>query len=448
VTLKHVFRRIASARTLVIIVLLGALALGVFWFLRNYEKKPIEVHRGIYPAALKNPLLAAERYLQATGKEAVSRDDLDFFKVLPSPEDAIVIRHLPRGLGKTTNDRIMNWVEAGGQLLLIPGSPSGHSPGQDDLLARIGVQLQKTGEDSDCGCPDEADKQEQNQDTHGNDPQTDSIEEDIPVEPSDSVITLQFDTFPVRLRYNYYSLLEDLGKKADFRINGSHRLIYPDDSDTAQPGGESTVREEADWLLEYTIGAGKITVLSDMSVFFNDAIGDYDHAFLFSWLLRERPRVWLLYAANARPLSAILWNRSPLFWSSLLVLLILVIWRMQKQSGTLLRPDGQAQRNLLAHLDGSGQYGWRLDSSAAMIEDNRKALLAAWTKRKSGCNPAGDSRNFDLAALADRTGITAEELDAAMTLKVNSEQDLIRTSRAMQRVQMRLHNEKSTHYDR
>jgi hypothetical protein len=428
---------------LVPVILLVAVPLGIFWFLQNFEKKPIEVHRGISPAALKNPLLAAERYLQATGKEAVSREDLDFFKVLPSPEDAIVIRHLTRGLSKTTNDRIMNWVEAGGQLLLIPGSTSGNSPGQDDLLARIGVQLQKTGEDSDCGCPDEADKQEQNQDTHGNGPQTDSIEEVLAALPSDSIITLQLDTFSVRLRYNDYSLLEDQGKRADFRINGSHQLIYPDDSDTAQPGDESAVKEEADWLLEYTIGKGKITVLSDMSVFFNNCIGDYDHAFLLSWLLRERPRVWLLYAANARPLPAILWNRLPLFWISLLVLLILVIWRMQQQSGTLLRPNRQAQRNLLAHLDGSGQYGWRLDSSAAMIEDNRRTLLAAWTKRKLGRNPAGDNRDFDLAALADRTGITAEELDAAMTLKVNTEQDLIRTSRAMQRVQTRLHSRES-----
>jgi hypothetical protein len=121
---------------------------------------------------------------------------------------------------------------------------------------------------------------------------------------------------------------------------------------------------------------------------------------------------------------------------------------MQQQSGTLLRPNRQAQRNLLAHLDGSGQYGWRLDSSAAMIEDNRRALLAAWTKRKLGRNPAGDSRGFDLVALADRTGITVEELDAAMTLKVNSEQDLIRTSRAMQRVQTRLHSRESTQHDR
>ena len=446
-TREPVFRRIVSAKVLVPVILLVAVPLGIFWFLQNFEKKPIEVHRGISPAALKNPLLAAKRYLQATGKEAVSREDLDFFKVLPSPEDAIVIRHLTRGLSKTTNDRIMNWVEAGGQLL-IPGSLSGNSPGQDDLLARLGVQLQKTGEDSDCGCPNEADTPEQNQNAHGNDPQTDSIEEVLPALPSDSIITLQFDTFPVRLRYNDYSLLEDQGKKADFRINGSHQLIYPDDSGTAQPDGESAVKEEADWLLEYTIGKGKITILSDMSVFFNDSIGDYDHAFLLSWLLRERPRVWLLYAANARPLPAILWNRLPLFWISLLVLLILVIWRMQQQSGTLLCPDRQAQRNLLAHLDGSGQYGWRLDSSAAMIEDNRRALLAAWTKRKLGRNPAGDSRGFDLVALADRTGITVEELDAAMTLKVNSEQDLIRTSRAMQRVQTRLHSRESTQHDR
>jgi hypothetical protein len=219
-------------------------------------------------------------------------------------------------------------------------------------------------------------------------------------------------------------------------------LIYPDDSGTAQSVDETMVSKEADWLLEYTIGEGKITVLSDMSVFFNDSIGDYDHAFLLSWLLREHPRVWLLYDVYAKPLPAILWNRLPQFWLSLLVLLILVIWRMQQQSGTLLRPNRQAQRNLLAHLDGSGQYGWRLDSSAVMIEDNRRSLLAAWTKRRLGRYHAGEIRNFDLIALADKTGITAEELDAAMTLKVNSEQDLIRTSRAMQRLQTLLHSRK------
>lgn len=443
-------QRLIYARVMVVVALSAALLLAGLWFLHNYEQKPYEVYRGISPAARNNHLLAAEKYLQAIGREAVSRKGMEFLRDLPQAGDAIVIAYLPKGLSKAINDEIMAWVEAGGQLLITPGSQSSEGPERDDLLSRLGVQTGETDRDGDCGCPDKADEKEATESgrkTPPKDQDAGTIAQEA--EPSESVITLQLDNYPISLRYNeYIDLLTEQGKKADFIIAGSHRLLYENQSDQEQTKSVQLVKEEANWLLEYTIGAGKITVLSDMSVLQNDGIGQYDHAFFLSWLLRGRPRIWLLYAADARPLPVILWKLSPRFWLSLLVLLILVLWRMQRQSGTLLLRNLQTHRNLLAHIDGSGQYSWRLDSAAALIDDNRKTLLNTWLKRKLGHSTKPATGDIGVGDLAERTGLTTEELETAMTLKVISEQDLIRTSRAMQRLRLLLQGGESTRYDR
>lgn len=446
-TLHALLRRAASAKVLVLAVVLITFTLGVFWFLHNFERKPYEVYRGISPAALGNPMLAAERYLQAMGMNAVSRKGIDFLKVLPSPEDSIVIRHLPRGLSTATNDRLMAWVESGGHLLLTPGPLTKDNANRNDLFSRLGVQRKPNGGDNDCGCPDEDKKETASPDKTGGE------EEILTPEPSDSIIMAQLDTFSIQLRYNEdINLLVDSGGKANFSIKGDHQLIYEDDTEDdsyeEQSPRETFVEEDADWLLEYPVGAGRITVLSDMANFSNRSIGDYDHAFLLSWLLRDRSHIWLLYAADARPLPVILWNLAPPLWICLIVVLILAIWRMQRQSGTLLHPNPEIQRNLLAHIDGSGQYNWRLDSAAALIEDNRRSLLFTWARRKLGSKSAQDIGEMDLATLATKTGITREELEAAMTLKIHSEQDLIRTSRAMQHIRLLLQGGESTRHDR
>ena len=73
-------------------------------------------------------------------------------------------------------------------------------------------------------------------------------------------------------------------------------------------------KKDGAWLLQYDLGSGKVTVLSEMWLFRNGSIGEYDHAFFLSWLLRDTDRVWLIYATSSDPLGAILWSRLPYFW--------------------------------------------------------------------------------------------------------------------------------------
>lgn len=150
-TIRSPLQKIRAPWIVIPVLLIAVAALGSFWFLHNFEKKAFEEVEGGSPAAWKNPLLAAQKYLEASGKKVASYHGIDHLLPLPPPDGALFIRRLPRGLGKDLNDQLFSWVESGGHLLLTPDYWQNDTPENYEILRRLGVQRQK--DDADCKCP-------------------------------------------------------------------------------------------------------------------------------------------------------------------------------------------------------------------------------------------------------------------------------------------------------
>jgi len=462
--------RFRTPWVLVPIIVTLALSLGALWFFHNFERKEIEIHQGTSPAARNNPLLAAERYLSESGQPATSHQDMTFFSNLPSPGDAILIRHLPGGLSKSITDNLISWVEAGGHLLLVPNPLVSDHPGSINILKQLGVKHQENEDDSNCGCPpeakeetdsmDEADTSEEgpentietDQETvDENDKEPDDTQEDNNTykdddyHPYNTIINLNIEDFPIQLQSFSPILLEDTLQSAVFRIDGSYHIEYQEEEDKKRDDNYEEVTEEGAWLLQYNIGSGRITVLSEMPLFYNIHIGEYDHAFFLSWLVKDSNHVWLYYASNIDSLITILWNKFTLFWISFFVLTLLILWKLQKKSGQLLHPQSENRHNIISHIDASGQYSWRINKLTTIIQSNRKTLMHWWAGRKLGKDR--EDIDLDLSPLAAKLGISEDEINEAFRRKIESEQDLIITSRALQRIQTLIQGGESTRND-
>jgi len=440
----------------VLIPVLGVVvfAFGMFWFLHNYQKKAFEEIQGGSPTAWKYPLLAAQRYLQTSGKKVVDYRGISNLSTLPPPNGALYIHRLPRGLSTSISDNLFAWVKTGGHLLLSPNSGRSDTPDAGDILSRLGVEVLK--EDTDCGCEPKSKTGSETTTPKGKiedgakkaaTPKTKKSKDKEGYHRSDSIIEATIDGFPVNLKYFGASLLQDKNGSATFRINGSYRINYREEADKAREDNKAIKAQEGDWLLQYTVGSGKITVLSENTLFNNHRIGDYDHAFLLSWLLRGDQTVWFLSSSDAKSLPAILWDKMPLFWISLLILIVIILWRLQQQSGTLLQPRVEQQMSILTHIDASGMFSWRMNTASSIIAANRKSMLQRLAQRK--LNPIQGMKNQHLSTttLAARTNFTEKEVFDAFHLRIEGEQDVLQTSRALQKISRRLHSGELKQHD-
>jgi hypothetical protein len=190
--------------------------------------------------------------------------------------------------------------------------------------------------------------------------------------------------------------------------------------------------EPGDRLLQYRIGDGLITVLSDNSFLGNDEIGKRDHALFLALLVGNDRRAWLLYSSDMPSLAVLLWHKAPYLVVSFLLLCGLWLWRLTRRSGPLLVPQSTARRNLLEHLDAAAGYAWRVDRAQAMLRASREGLETAWRRRFPGLG--GADRHTRCAWIAEHTGLAPRAVDQALYGDIQGEQEFIRTSAMQQKL--------------
>lgn len=399
------------------VLLLLVLSAAIAWFLYSFEKEPYEVRLDMAPAARHNPLLAGQKYLQELGHTATSLDTLDIFHTLPPTTDAIVLRRLPASLSRPLSERLYEWVQEGGHLLFVPDWQESDHPDSHNLHERLGVAAI---EDT------EADTGKASLETAVN-------HEDLAFH---WLLDVEVDNHPIHMKYFHGILLQDVNGTATFDMKESFRKRYEDKereddlSPLDQPKGS--------WLLEYTVGRGKATVLSELTPFYNSNIGNYDHAFFFSWLLRDAEAIWLVYGNESQPIFTILWKNASHLLISLFGLIVLWLWKMQKRSGNLIKTQETSRRNFLDHIDAIGRFNWRIDTSSAIVSANRKNLYQRLLARTYGRRDIQEREAESNRELAERFNMPEKDFEEAFHLKAENEQALIRLSRAQQHIQVRL----------
>lgn len=303
------------------------------WFFTHFERRTETIPVGLSAAARRNDLLAAERYLARLGIPVESVTGRRLLVELPPPTDTLLVR----GLGPTDptrRARLRDWLARGGRLVVEAVRVSGpdEAAPSDDLLADFGIRLR-------------------------------AAETDEEGREGDGKIRVTLAT-PGQTRPSSVTFL------ANYHLDCAEAA-----ADDVGAGGHPR-------LVSRTVGKGRLTVLSDSRFMGNAEIGKQDHAFVTASLVAPAPggKVWLLYDSAMPGLGELLRSNAPYALTAATVTLAIWLWSLGGRLGPLLPVPPPGRRDLIEHLEASGDFLWRHGRAVRLVESSRRRILARWLR--------------------------------------------------------------------
>ena len=162
-------------------------------------------------------------------------------------------------------------------------------------------------------------------------------------------------------------------------------------------------------LVQLALGSGQISVLTDLSLWSNERLLYFDHAWLLAWLTADEP-VWFVRSVAMPPLAQWLWLKAPALGIALLVLLALWLWYRIPRQGPRQQAREEQNRDYLQHLHASGYFQWRTRQQAALVDVLRKQAEQHLVRFHH-------QRDKALALAAKALSVPAKELEAALQMQ-------------------------------
>lgn len=305
-----------------------------YWLNTHFEQRCEAVEIGLQGAAANNPLLAAQRLLARMGSVVITTSVIKL-KQLGS-QDTLILWETDGLFDATQAQQLLNWVEAGGHLIIASNTVfNGSENSANPLLQQLKIYRLE----------DRLEYLPQNQ--------------IIPATP----LTWENETLQIAFDPHY-------------------RLEYTDDPTI------EILDDYGTHFLFYYYGTGMISLLSDMQFIHNQTIGQYDHAqFLWSLVQFERPaqQVWLLRspnlsgitktANNIPSLGQFIWLK---WWAVVIsagILLLFWLWHIMFRFSPLLPNSPGTRRRLLEQIEASGHFLWRYRQTEFLLRGARQAVL-------------------------------------------------------------------------
>ena len=377
------------ARVLWALVLVVVAAIVVALYRGEWVRD--ELDTGFSAAALRDPLLASRRFLEANGRSTRTLEVLGVGLSLPPRDGALLFLGSRLGLSEPATRELDAWVRAGGHLVTLPSAPSDEVLyGQrDELMHALGVSGTR-----------ELDESETEMLKYG-------AEEPV------------FDRRGCQVAPVLVARLPHTRERLAIGTPVHARLQLA-------PSARGQVLAEDDrgvFLYSAAHGAGRVSVIADADIWMNDDVGCVDHAHLLLRLVGDAPAVWMVTHAERPTLFTLLLREGvPLLLSGAL-LLGLWLWLAGERFGPVLPSPLPVRRERAEAVRAAGEYLWRQRAVPDLLAGLRARVRAA-ARRRFGSEDA-------IAALAARARVPADRAEVAMRVDPRHERDFIATTRTL-----------------
>lgn len=363
---------------LILFSILAVCGFGYYVFV-NLESYEEVIDIGMSFKARRNPKLAAEIFLKRSGTEAEGRPDFSLLDHLPDTNNTIILTGSRKSLSEYKYTKLREWVKKGGSLIVTMQTlyDKDKKNSGDPLLDQLGVRQyltkdkkpQKTEENIFGENLEETENSKSTKEPTLNevkasiqkifyDPQLPSCEENTDEKHLSEITVTGIET-PLHIDFSTDYYLEDASKKA-----------------TAEAGSQFGTH-----ILQYRLGNGMISVLTDDWIWNNQRICAYDHAFLLWLLSNNSQKVWFLYQTDSPSFMVLLIKNNLILVLSVLLLIGLLVYKHAFRFGPVIDlHDNGNRRRLKEHIDASGMFYWRnklgRDLLNGLIQDiNNKIAL-------------------------------------------------------------------------
>ncbi|WP_018275232.1 DUF4350 domain-containing protein [Teredinibacter turnerae] len=438
-------------------IIVVAAAVAITLFALSIERYEEEKNLGWSRLALQNPYLAAVRLAEKAGMVVDTFDsyltpkEMESFGTLFIPDSG----HL---ISSRRADELVDWVDAGGHLIVGAQNPSASNV--DWVLNYFGISA-SYGESEDDGTRFESEKAGSGSAMSGDDSDLGSQTEENEPPFSERLekhnqqirsgereqrqkslsVRERILEFERHVPHSRMTSLEFTG------VDGELRVIFPSHVVVDHPAiSDPSFSEVAEYEVIYAggdqlgtrfiqvdIGAGLVTVLANPGIFGSNYIGYFDNAFLWETLAFNGERLGMLHGSKMPSLGQLMWKFMPETVMSFLVLLMLWLWRQLPRFGATHRLHYQTRRSILEHITAAAQYRWRGGWQAELLEPLQQEIQKRAERQIPAYSAAEPSEKRRI--LASAASISPESLAAAMQAgKGLSEEKFLQTVRVLQRI--------------
>lgn len=389
-----------------IILLLSSL-LG-YWFYNNFTWVDENKEVGFQGIAKTNQLLAAEFFLRKMGVNVQQVNGLVALRDLPSTKHTLFIATQRETINKELSSHLSAWLKSGGHAIV----EAKYLP---DFELKNDKKKSKNAQKKNPELDDELLKEWSLFAMKSN-----SDEEN--------------EGIPVRVLLDNWSLKNSSLKKSSLNkplnVNQKNKEIevnFPFNKTLSIPASRSAIiwsvkDDTGQYLIQFSVGKGLLTVLTSTLPFNNEQIADYDHAQFLHYLVQQTGHdagVWLIRVDDMPPLWQWLWDNAWYAMFSLSLLFLAWLWRAPFRFGPILNDMQMERRSLLEHIRASGYYRWHTDQSGYLLEQVQSRL---WAKiQKSHPAVRRDNQLQAYKMLEEITGINESLIKEALlkTDKIN-----------------------------
>lgn len=281
-----------------------------------------------------NPWLAAGRLLERNGMRV--RFAPAYHSLPPQARALVLATPLPY-LDAGEQMQILNWVKQGGHLVveLQEDAPAAHDDETNLLLRELDVRLRKRHPEKKSNA--------------------------TPVKAEKLRPTRMDNEGSIQTGLNPYYFLQ-AGKHA------------PQWTVSDKYGAHA---------MRFAVGAGRITVLSDLMWMDNGKLAEGDHAALL-WRVvdaQKHDEVWLIHGSERPSLLALILEQATPFLLALALATAVWLWGVSRRFGPLQSVATTAARKLSEHIEASGRYLLHHGGLAQLFNASRQRLLTQVQRR-------------------------------------------------------------------
>lgn len=380
------------------------------------------------PEARRNPYLAAQLFMQRSDVEIGEAGGLFNLDALDNIATLLIIDPT-QVVSPLQLDRLTTWLENGGNLIVAATSLSDSS---SRLLQKFNVDVQRPehrhGENSYAG-----EKGSFSESLREYNRQID--EGKTPGEISEWLIEKQ------RLQSTKIKFSgEDGNLEIAFEIN---RVLTHPSIDDSDPGNAIEPRpfswsasEFGVHMMQFKVGSGQLTIVSDPGIWHSGRIDQLDHAYLL-WVLSSdggdfailqpvrQDSIWVLMRRNAPELMAAI-GIAVLAW----------LWHLGHRFGRIVPHNSTERRALGEHFSATAGYLWHRKTGDRLIEPLQRQIVRRASATLTGFSGADTERQQQL--IGAHCGIDSSAVEAAMTAREFNEASFVHTVKLLKRIEQSL----------